>query len=757
MKHKTRFQTDSPVDQSRRRFLIAGSTLSGSFLLGLPVLALSDGKMTVEPSSRIGFFIDIQENGDVIIGNNQPEIGQGLYTTLPMLVAEELDIEWDRVKIESMPLGIVKTADGYAWKYGGQGVGGSTGLTSNWDFMREIGATGRLMLMQAAAQSWNVPLELCSTRPGEVICESAGKKASYGELIKLASTLPLPDAAPALKAMNDYRIVGKPQHNKEVIDIITGRAQYGIDTQMPDMRYAVIERSPVLNGTVDSIDDTATRAVAGVLDVFPIEGPAPNAPYIVLAHGVAVVATSTWAAIQGRKALKVKWTESTSANDSSEKFWLENREMMSKQGQLVFDQGDFPTALESAERVIRRSYEIPFVSHSPLEPQNCYAFVEKNRAHVIAPTQMPSGASRAAAAATGLARENIKVEMSRVGGGFGRRLTNDYVAEACMISQKTTWPIKLQWTREDDIKNDFYRPAGTHELIAGLDAKGRPVAWSQRLASASKYYRRKDMKDEDLWGAELYPDDFPQAMLDHYRLEYFHNPIGIPRGSWRAPAHTANAFVVQSFLDEIAHESGQDPLALRLEMLGRVEQQSYSGHGGPTMTPDRLSRLLKFVSKRIDYAKPRPKGHGVGIATHFTFGGYSAHAFEVSVSDRGELTIERIVAAIDCGFAVNPNAVEAQLQGGTIDGISTALGLEITVKDGRIEQSNFDNYPLMKISQVPALFEAHVMNYDDTPTGVGEIGLPSAAPALTNAIFNATGLRIRRLPIAAQLSQLMKT
>jgi isoquinoline 1-oxidoreductase beta subunit len=734
------------MNVTRRQVLIAGVGAAGSLVVGLPAFSSEE-----RGERMLGFFIQVNPDGSVIIGCKDPEIGQGLRTTVPMMVAEELDIDWGRVRIEQMPLGIVKTADGYAWKYGGgQGVGGSTGLTSNWQLMRQVGADARRQLIRAAARRLGVDESQCDTRPGFVVCASRDIEIPYSQLIVEAAALPAPDEPAPLKAMDDYRIIGTRRQTIDARDIVTGKAMYGIDTVQPDMRYAVIARAPVLNARVKSFDDSKAREIEGVLEVFTIDGPEPGEPYLILASGVAVVATSTWAAMQGRAALEIEWQESPNAADSSERFWSENEEMLKGTGQIVLDDGDYDAAMVAAATTIKRQYRVPFVSHAPLEPQNCYAFVQAGECHIIAPTQMPAGASRAAHAVTGIPRENIRVEMTRVGGGFGRRLTNDYVAEAAMISKKTGWPIKLLWSREDDMKNDFYRPGGLHEMRAGIDADGTITAWAQRLASGSKYYRRPDMPDENLYEAELYLDDFPRRIIDNLRMEYFHNTIGLPRGSWRAPAHTANAFVIQSFIDEIAHETGQDPLQLRLDLLGEPRELEYSGHGGPTFNPGRLARLLRFVAERIGYGNRLPKGRGIGLATHFTFGGYAAHAMEVTVVD-GRLTIERIVAAIDCGFAVHPNGVDAQLQGGTIDGLSTALGLEITVKDGRVQQGNFDDYPLARIAMVPSLFETHILNYDDVPTGVGEIGIPSAAPALTNAIFAATGQRIRALPVLGQL------
>jgi isoquinoline 1-oxidoreductase beta subunit len=725
---------------NRRQFLrvtalAGGGMLLSTFIDGFGGVSALAGNAARDFSPNA--FIRITPDGAVTIIAKNPEIGQGVKTMLPMLIADELDVDWKRVRVEQ--------ADFDSELFESQFAGGSNATPSSWLPMRRVGAAGRVMLITAAAATWGVPASECTTESGVVHHRGSGRSLTYGQLVDRAASVTPPDLETVpLKEPGNFTIIGTPVHSVDNRSIVTGRPLYGIDVTVPGMLYGVFEKCPVFGGKVASANIDEVKALAGVRHAFVVEGgTALNG----LLGGVAIVADTWWAARTARAQLRVTWNEGATAEQSSEGFARRATEL-SKQPpqQSLRRDGNVDAALSSAASIVQGEYFYPFISHAPLEPQNCTAHFQNGKLEVWAPTQTPESGRRLVAETLSIAESDIRIHLIRAGGGFGRRLSNDYMVEAAWIAREIGVPVKLLWTREDDVQHDFYRPAGFHFFTGGVDAAGKLVAWRDHFVSFGDGERFAP-------SAGVSPLEFPSRFVPNFALDASMMPLGVPTGALRAPGSNGLAFVMQSFIDELAHAAHKDPVQFRLDILANtplpLPDLPQGQQRGPTFDAARMSGVLQLVAEKSGWGRQQlPRGTGMGVAFHFSHRGYFAEVVRASVSREGAVAAEQVWVAGDVGSQIiNPINAVNNVQGAVLDGIGAALGQEITIAGGRTQQSNFQDFPLLRLTQAPPV-EVHFLKTDFPPTGLGEPSLPPAIPALCNAIFAATGKRIRSLPIS---------
>jgi isoquinoline 1-oxidoreductase beta subunit len=728
---------------TRREFLKVTSLVGGGLLFASYVDAAEAISTFAAPGAADfvpNAFIRMTPDGIVTIIAKNPEIGQGVKTMLPMLIADELDVDWKNVRVEQ--------ADLDTTKYERQSAGGSTATPNNWLPMRRVGAAARAMLVAAAAQTWGVPEAEIETRDGVAHHRATGRSLRYTELLDRAATIPAPSLESVrLKDPKDFRIIGTSQPGVENRAILAGKPIFGIDVTVPGMKYAVFQKCPVFAGKVVSANVEEIRRLPGVRQAFVVEG---QDALEGLLSGVAIIAESWWLANSARRKLKVTWDEGATAQQSNATFAAQAAELAKRPPTRVLrSDGDADAALATAAKRVEAEYHYPFLAHAALEPINTTAHFKDGKLEMWSQSQTPASGRELVARTLGIPESDITIHMLRGGGGFGRRLMNDYLVEAAWIARQAAVPVKLLWTREDDLQHDFYRPAGWHYFTGGLDAAGKLVAMKALFISfGGKVMRDGKEVEQGLRAADIPELEFPARFLANFSLGASYMPLGVPTGWLRAPGSNGIAFAYQCFIDELAHAAGRDQMEFRIELLsqpalGETRPQMYSA--------DRMRGVVELVAEKSDWArrsKSLPRGTGLGVAFYWSHRGYFAEVVQATVSRQGAVKVDKVWAAGDVGSQIiNPRNAEHQVQGSVIDGLSEALYQEITIDKGRVVQSNFNNYRLLRMREAPPEIEVHWRTTDNPPTGIGEPALPPAPPALCNAIFAATGKRIRSLPI----------
>ncbi|WP_262694710.1 xanthine dehydrogenase family protein molybdopterin-binding subunit [Kordiimonas aquimaris] len=721
------------VRMGRRAFFKVSACAAAGFVLAFHA-EFSREAQASDDHSRMNAYIRIAPDGQVFIYSKNPEIGQGVKTSMPMIIAEELDVEWQQVTVEQSP--ISQTA------FGRQNAGGSRSIATNWDIMRKAGATARAMLVQAASARWTVPATECQTENGEVYHSHSGRRLSYGELATDASKLPVPDTTDVrFKDRSDYQLIGKRVGGVDNRAIVTGQSLFGIDQTLPDMLFAVYEKCPALGGVVKSANLQAILSLPGVRHVFVLEG---NGHPLELAPGIAIVATSTWAAFKAKQELIVEWDETNASDDSWSQFETEGRKLADRTSQnILYEKGDVGAIRQQTDQTVESLYQYGFVAHAALEPQNCLAWYKQDSIEIWASTQSPTRGVGNVANVLGISEDKVTIHQARVGGGFGRRLVNDAMCEAAAISKHIGGPVKLTWTREDDTKHDFFRAGGFRSLKGGIRQDGTLAFWRDHLVAVSN-----DGERPVIAGAPRQPaTEFPAQLVDHYQLSQSLYKMKTRCGLWRAPWSNVSAWVAQSFLHELSNAAGRDHLEFLLELLGEPKHLPPANSYG--LDTGRAAAVVRLAAEKAGWGRKLPAGRGLGLAFHFSHAGYFAEVAEVSVNSDREVNVHSVTVAADIGLVINRSGAESQCQGSVVDGLGAMFNLEITMENGRIEQENFDTYALMRMSDMPVV-NIHFVDSDHPPTGAGEPALPPVAPAVCNAIFAATGHRIRTLPVSRE-------